>query len=266
VSERIDFVFFTIHVILFFSPFQEVNMRYHTIVLPHTTAAVGDIIALGATHQHHLQVVLRKKLGDHIILACPSGYFVAQLVVTDRHGPLAATIIEKQDRTTQSPLHIHLFQGICQPKKMDWITQKTTELGIHAITPLHTERTQQKADRHANKIERLRTIAENACEQAQRNIVPSIYPVAHLTDMIPPPEACNLVLVPDAQDTIADIEKPARDINLIIGPEGGLSTAEITTLVAHNWRPIRFGPRILRTETAAIALTAAIGALWGDCK
>ena len=241
-------------------------MRYHTIVLPHATATLGDTIELGAAHQHHLQVVLRKSVGDRIILACPSGYFIAQLVVANNTATLSAHILEQQDKTTQSPLHIHLYQGICQPKKMDWITQKTTELGIQAITPLYTTRTQHKADRQANKIERLRTIAENACEQAGRNIVPTIYPTTRITDIIAPVGACNLVLAPEADDTLADIDKPTCNVNLIIGPEGGLTTTEIDALTESNWHPVRFGPRILRTETAAIALTAAIGALWGDCK
>lgn len=241
-------------------------MRYHTIVLPYATAKLGDTIELGAAHQHHLQVVLRKTVGDRLILACPSGYFIAQLVVASNTSTIAAHIIEQQDRTTQSPLHMHLYQGICQPKKMDWITQKTTELGIQAITPLYTERTQHKAERQANKLERLRTIAENACEQAGRNIVPTIYPTARISDMITPSGSCNLVLVPDADNTLADIDKPSDQVNLIIGPEGGLTTTEIGSLTESNWQPVRFGPRVLRTETAAIAIIAAIGALWGDCK
>lgn len=237
-------------------------MRYHTIVLPHNAIAVGDTIELEAAHQHHLQVVLRKKQGDYIILACPAGYFIAQLVVAGNRSTIAAHIIEQQDRNTQSPLHIHIFQGICQPKKMEWVTQKATELGIQALTPIYTERSQYKLSR----IERLRTIAENACEQAQRNIVPTIYPATHITDIITPSRACNIILVPNAQNTLGDINQPTQNINLIIGPEGGLSASEVHALTESNWYPVCFGPRILRTETAAIAVTAAISALWGDCK
>ena len=239
-------------------------MRYHTIVLPLTSIQLGDAISLGQAHRHHLEVVLRKKPGDRIILASPAGYFIAELITKD--GGIAASVVEMQDRATHSPLPIHLYQGICQPKKMDWIIQKTTELGVEAITPIHTERCQYTIDSVSNKMARLGTIAENACEQAQRNIVPTIHPPCALSRIDTSPESCNLLLVPDATDTLASIDNKASHINLIIGPEGGLTPAEITYLTNKNWRPIRFGPRVLRTETAAIAITAAIAALWGDCK
>ncbi|MBT4804462.1 MAG: 16S rRNA (uracil(1498)-N(3))-methyltransferase [Legionellales bacterium] len=225
-----------------------------------------EVVELSISHKHYLTNVLRKKEDDIIIISSPSGYFSAKIIKTNEHE-IAILILEKKAKQTNSHLNIHLFQSICQQKKMDLIVQKTTELGINIITPISTSRSKIDIteNKYNQKIERLKVISENACQQSQRNIVPIINSLTDITKIKTKTNELNIMLSPNADKTLTSIIPETTDINILIGPEGGLSKSEEIFLQNNNFISVKFGPRILRTETAAIAITSAINAIWGDC-
>ncbi|MBT4884532.1 MAG: 16S rRNA (uracil(1498)-N(3))-methyltransferase [Legionellales bacterium] len=226
-----------------------------------------QIIVLDIKHKHYLSNVLRKKENDIIIISSPSGYFSAKIIDIKNEEP-SVLILEKTERNSSSNLNIHLFQSVCQQKKIDLIVQKATELGVNTITPISTSRSKihATANKYDKKIDRLRNISENACQQSQRNFVPIINSLIDITEIKTKPTELSILLSPIAEKTLTTIMPETNDINILIGPEGGLSKSEVDFLQEINFIPVKFGPRILRTETAAIAIIASINTIWGDCS
>jgi 16S rRNA (uracil1498-N3)-methyltransferase len=149
---------------------------------------------------------------------------------------------------------------------MDWVVQKATELGVRGITPLFTERTEVKLapDRAAKKLQHWRQVAVSACEQCGRNTLPSIHELANLADWIAATDAdCKLVLHHRSEGPALTDAVP-HGVALLIGPEGGLSEAEIEAAESAGYRSLALGPRVMRTETAPLAAIAILQARWGD--
>jgi 16S rRNA (uracil1498-N3)-methyltransferase len=165
-------------------------------------------------------------------------------------------------------LAVILAQGISSGERMDYTVQKSVELGVHAIQPLSVERSVVKlsAERAAKRVAHWQAVAVAACEQCGRNRVPLVMPVRSLTSWLADvaADALRLTLSPDAASTLHELERPAGPIVLLVGPEGGLSPRELEDAQASGFRPLRLGPRVLRTETAALAALAAMQAVWGD--
>jgi 16S rRNA (uracil1498-N3)-methyltransferase len=153
---------------------------------------------------------------------------------------------------------------------MDYTLQKAVELGVRAIQPLATERSvvKLKDERAERRVEHWRNLVVSACEQCGRNRIPAVAPPRPLADWIgslgPVQDAeVRLLLSPQAPESLRDLTAPSR-ITLLAGPEGGFSPVEVQLALSRGFRPVRLGPRVLRTETAAVAALAAIQALWGD--
>jgi 16S rRNA (uracil1498-N3)-methyltransferase len=151
---------------------------------------------------------------------------------------------------------------------MDTTLQKATELGVLRIVPLASERSivklsHERADR---RVAHWRGIVTAACEQCGRNRVPEVDAITGLDAFLalPAGDELRLVLAPDASQDFKALT-PGRAVSLLIGPEGGLSPAERGRAEAKGYAPVRFGPRVLRTETAPLAAIAAMQVLWGDC-
>ena len=151
---------------------------------------------------------------------------------------------------------------------MDVTLQKSTELGVARIVPLASERSivrlsQDRADR---RIAHWRGVVAAACEQCGRNRVPEIAAIMDFDGFIASAagDALRLLLAPDAARDMKSLD-PARAVTLLVGPEGGLSPGEWRRAEASGFIPLRFGPRVLRTETAPLAVIAAMQVLWGDC-
>jgi 16S rRNA (uracil1498-N3)-methyltransferase len=167
----------------------------------------------------------------------------------------------------ESPLHVTLAQGISRGERMDVVVQKATELGVKRIVPVLAARTvvRLNAAQAANRLRHWRAIAVAACEQCGRNRLPEITPPMTLQAFLVSdlPDGLRLLLQPDgglkARDLPADTAA-----TLLIGPEGGLSDAERTAALAAQFRGLSLGPRILRTETAALAALAVIQQRLGD--
>ncbi len=214
----------------------------------------GQIIELDQRVTHHLLNVLRLKSGNPIVLFNgESGEYSAKLIIDKKIA--RAEITEYKTNNRESPIAIHLLQGLSRNDRMDLAIQKSVELGVRRITPLITERSAAlPVNRYAKKMQHWQGIIISACEQSGRSIIPQINePVAFhtwlgtLTD-----NHYSYILNPEAKKPLQNNTKNDT-INIIIGPEGGFSEQEIATAINQGCRTRHLGPRILRTETAAIA-------------
>ncbi len=226
----------------------------------------GNAYPLDKASSNHLIKVLRLKNNYFFTLFNGDGYeYKTRLEIT---GKLATAHIESKIKTdNESSLNIHLFQGISKGERMDFAIQKAIELGVTSITPVVTERTvvNLKGDRQDKKLQHWRAVAISACEQSGRNYLPAINSVCQFKQCLTPADtAMNLLLDPMSTSNITDLNSTATHVNILIGPEGGLSDAEINQAKANAFKGIRLGPRILRTETAALAAIASVQLLWGD--
>jgi 16S rRNA (uracil1498-N3)-methyltransferase len=223
-------------------------------------------VRLEAGPSRHLTRVLRMAAGDALVLFDGrGGEYPATIVEAWREGVLAETG-EYRPVETESPLAIHLGIALSRGERMEWVVQKATELGVGAISPLTSERTGVRlAGERADKKQRhWQQVAVSACEQCGRNRVPEILPLAPLGEWLGT-VAADRKLVLHHRAAPAPVPGAApKSAALLVGPEGGLSTAEIAAAEARGFTPLRLGPRVLRTETAPIAAIAILQARWGD--
>ena len=216
----------------------------------------------------HVGRALRLKAGDAII------------VFDGRGGEYDATIqrIDKErvdvkvgawrDIEAESPLNVGIVQGLPEADKMDWIIQKTVELGVSWVQPIVCERSvvRLSGERAARREAHWRRVAVAACEQSGRNRAPEIRPTIGFQSWVAvPATAPRWMLVPGAT-AIAAMPAPAGPLELLVGPEGGLSERERDLALSQGCLPVGLGPRVLRAETAPLAALAAIHALWGDFR
>ncbi|AXQ29791.1 16S rRNA (uracil(1498)-N(3))-methyltransferase [Solimonas sp. K1W22B-7] len=215
----------------------------------------------------HLVQVLRLREGEPFTVFCGDGgeYEATLSAVARRSATLRLGARREADR--ESPLLLTLAQCVSKGDRMDYTLQKAVELGVQRIQPLLSARSVVKLDgeRWEKKLEHWRGVIVSACEQSGRTRLPELAAVQPLERWLP---ACaeaglRLTLDPLAAGGIASL--PTRtSATLLIGPEGGLSEAEIRQAAAAGFQGLRVGPRILRTETAGVAVLAALQARFGD--
>lgn len=229
--------------------------------------AAGDTLTLDDAKRHHLATVLRLSTGAPVTLFNGDGHeYDGRIDHADRKR---MTLAVKAARTPQreSPLSITLWQSIARGDRMDFALEKAVELGVTAIRPVFTERGKVKleGDRLAKKQAHWQAKVESAAEQSGRLICPEVAPAAPLLQALldRANDSLGLILAPSANQSLATIARLQR-IDLLIGPESGLSEREIETAKKAGWQPITLGPRVLRTETAGMASLAALQSLWGD--
>lgn len=230
--------------------------------------ALGGRVTLPPDAAHHAVRVLRMSAGDALqLFDGAGGEFRARVERIDKHS-LVAVIERTVDNERESPLHITLAQGISSGDRMDYTLQKAVELGVSGIRPLQTERSVVKlaGERAVRRIQHWQSVVISACEQCGRNVVPEVHAVNGFADWLADEKerARRIVLVPDAEQRLADLPRPDEKIVLLAGPEGGLTENELRTAQLRGFTPVRLGPRILRTETAALAALSAMQTLWGD--
>ena len=227
------------------------------------------VVELGTQTHIHATKVLRLKVGDQFALFNGDSFdYVVKVIEISKHKT-SVEIIDKYEVNHESPLKITLAQGIAAGDKMDWIIQKTVELGIESIQPLFTERSIVKLDRVRadKKLEHWRTVAISACEQTGRAIIPEILSPLPLSQWLSAQQKKNnlkLILTPSKAQNINQLEKPSSSIDFMVGPEGGFSDKEMALALNSAFIPINFGQRILRTETASIVALSIMQNLWGD--
>lgn len=241
-------------------------MRISRLFVPQELSS-DSTLELGADSAHYLGRVLRLREGAQVTLFNGQGGEYPARILS--YGKKSAHLQVGQCKTQEceSPLSLTLVQGIARNEHMDWVMQKATELGATAIAPVICARTQQgKAEKFARRAEHWQRIIENACEQCGRNRLPQLHPVQTLAAWLETDSnTCRLTLEPLAGQLWQElpVERPAS-LSLLIGPEGGLSDAELSLLKTQSWQGVRLGPRILRTETAALSALTLAQARWGD--
>lgn len=231
------------------------------------TLAVNETITLDDNALGHTIRVLRLSNGDAITLFNGDGNdYQAELCgVTKKIAQ--ARIISFIERRSESPLNIHLGQGISRGDRMEFTLQKSVELGVNTITPLFTERCGVKLnkERLAKKIEQWQKVVISACEQSGRSTIPEVKDPILLDEWLEQPtEALKLNLHPKAEHSIMSLPSENQRVRLLIGPEGGLSDDEIAKANNANFIDVLLGPRVLRTETAALTAITALQCRYGD--
>ncbi|MDC7816447.1 MULTISPECIES: 16S rRNA (uracil(1498)-N(3))-methyltransferase [Pseudomonas] len=214
---------------------------------------------------HYIGRVLRMAEGDALQVFDGSGMEFRGTLVEVGKKRVRVQLDESFAGQDESPLQIHLGQGLSRGERMDWAIQKATELGVSEITPIFSERCEVrlKDERADKRLLHWRQVAISACEQCGRSRVPLIHPPVLLADWIKQTQAdLKLVLHPVAQP-LESHAKP-QTLAFLIGPEGGLSDAEVEQAHGAGFLPARLGPRVLRTETAPVVALAVAQQLWGD--
>lgn len=226
----------------------------------------GSQFALTDDAANHVGRVLRMQSGQSLQLFNGDGHNYAATITEVGKKQLRVYIDSVSNNPVESPLRIHLGQGISRGDRMDFAIQKAVELGVTEITPLFTERCGVKLDgeRLAKRTEQWQKIAISACEQSGRSVVPTVHPAVNLQHWLATPtKALRLTLDPRAVATIKTLT-PASEIQLVIGPEGGFTDSEVSQTAAAGFTGITLGPRILRTETAALTAISALQLQFGD--
>ncbi|HAR56803.1 MAG TPA: 16S rRNA (uracil(1498)-N(3))-methyltransferase [Idiomarina baltica] len=230
---------------------------------------VNSTVSLSDDAFQHTIKVLRMQEGQALELFCNDEFNYPAVLTSVAKKSAQVEIIGAQLNNTESPLFVHLGQVVSRGDRMDFALQKSVELGVNAITPLFSERCGVKlnGDRLEKKQQQWQKIVISACEQSGRSHVPTVLPAVSVDDFVQTPfDGLRLTLDPYAQVPLNQIQgaRTAQRIQLIIGPEGGFTDIEVEHARNNSFKPIRLGPRILRTETAAMTALAAIQYEFGD--
>lgn len=237
--------------------FQAIPLKSHTKV------------ELDSEASHYLGRVLRMKSGDSLVIFNGEGGEHAAIVAEIDKKRVLIEVGEFNSRNTESPLTLCLAQGISRGEKMDYTIQKAVELGVSQVVPLLTERCTVKldAEKRLKRLQHWQAIAVSACEQSGRNKIPEILTPQTLQQWLPTSKAdLSLVLTPTAPQKLHEITTGSaiNRVILLIGPEGGLTELEIDQAIKQGFLPLNLGPRILRTETAAVAALSVLQTIFGD--
>jgi 16S rRNA (uracil1498-N3)-methyltransferase len=228
---------------------------------------LGTEIRLPDRAAHHLSVLRLGRGAAITLFDGQGGEFTAELTRVSSKDA-RARVLSKVALERESPLSISLAQCVSGGDRMDTALQKSTELGVRKIVPVLSERSvvRLSGDRAEKRLAHWRSVVIAACEQCGRNHIPGISDITDISDFLEQPggPGVRLLLSPDASTALRQLS-PALDVVLLIGPEGGLTASEREAAGRAGFVPVRFGPRILRTETAPLAAIAAMQALWGDC-
>ncbi|MCP4409520.1 MAG: 16S rRNA (uracil(1498)-N(3))-methyltransferase [Gammaproteobacteria bacterium] len=231
--------------------------------------AVGDQVEIDTQAHHRLVNVLKYRPGTRLIIFNGQG---GEFTATLQHVFRSSSLIEVDkfiDCHRESNLKTNLIQGIARGDRMDFTLQKTVELGINLIQPIFTANSSVSANkRHLeNKHRHWARIITTACEQCGRTLVPKLLRPITLTDYLDSnANRFGIVLDPKSHVGLKTLSFNADEISILIGPEGGLSNQELKKTQENGFSRIGLGPRVLRTETAAVTTLAVAQSLWGDLK
>jgi 16S rRNA (uracil1498-N3)-methyltransferase len=231
----------------------------------------GGELLLEGDRARYLGRVLRLAVGDEVSLFNGEGPEWSATIGAMTKSTATLHIGESHEAKTESSLKIHLVQGISRGERMDFVVQKATELGVKRISPVLTEYGVVKLDaaRAEKRRDHWQSVAASACEQSGRTRVPLIDAPMSLKDWFgnkPTEVDAELILTPGATTSLASIAQPQTKVCVLIGPEGGFSQAEYEDAEITGFTAVSLGPRVLRTETAAVATLTVMQSLWGDLK
>jgi 16S rRNA (uracil1498-N3)-methyltransferase len=225
--------------------------------------------ALPAAKAHHVTHVLRLAAGDAVVLFDGAGHAWDAVIATCSRGEVTVQVGGQRAEDRESPLQVMLAQAVSSGERMDYTIQKAVELGVSAIQPLMAERcvVRLSGERALKRVAHWQSVVIAACEQCGRNRVPEVRPLLSLREWLDATSAdatIRLLLAPEGAVALRELPHPTAAVTVLAGPEGGFTATEVADALRSGYRPLRLGPRVLRTETAAVALLAAMQAKWGD--
>ena len=216
---------------------------------------------------NHIKNVLRMKQGEELWISDGGTKEYRCEIESLGDEEVLLHIIYAQEPNYELPNRIYLFQGLPKADKMELIIQKAVELGAYEIIPVETKRCVVKLDgkKAAKKVERWQQIAESAAKQSKRMLIPNVHQVLSFKEALKYAESMDIRLIPyelakgmqETKEILAAIEQ-GQSIGIFIGPEGGFEEKEVEAAISEGAKPITLGKRILRTETAGLAILSVL--------
>lgn len=236
-------------------------------VEPHQIDEEAHQIHITGSDVNHISNVLRMKTGEELWISDGSKYEYRCTIESFEPDEVLLHIVYSQEPEYELPCRIYLFQGLPKADKMELIIQKAVELGAYEIIPVETKRCVVKLDgrKSAKKTARWQQIAESAAKQSKRMLIPNVHEVLTFREALKYAESMDVRLVPyelargmqETKELLAGIE-PGQSVGIFIGPEGGFEEKEIEAAIEGGAKPITLGRRILRTETAGLAILSVL--------
>jgi 16S rRNA (uracil1498-N3)-methyltransferase len=231
-------------------------------------AVRGDRVAFDAQETHHLARVLRLRAGDLVQAVDGAGHELTVRLTRVGAREAEGAVLARAARTTESRLHLTLAQGVAKGDKLEGVIRMATELGAARIVPLITERTVVSPEAAARRLVRWRRVAKEAAKQSGRAVIPEVAAAGTLDAWLAARAEGGLLLCLWENEPVGlDDRLPAGPVTratVVVGPEGGLSLAEVERLRAAGAVVVGLGPRILRTETAGPVAVALLQSRYGD--
>lgn len=225
-----------------------------------------DLYELSEEAGHHVGVVLRMQPGDTIVLFCGDNQEYQAHIERVHKKKVQVRIVDKMIVNKESPLSIHLVQAVSKGDRMEWVVQKAVELGVQYITPLISAHCVLKIEKIEKKWHQWQAIAISACEQCGRNQIPTIMQPIDFEEYIKNGSSAQkkLILHTQGGKSLSEYALESNNIEIMVGPEGGFNDQEVQASIKAGFLPWKLGPRILRTETAAIVGLSLLQAARGD--
>lgn len=239
----------------------------HFFVTPEQVHGEDLEIVITGSDVNHIANVLRMKEGEELEISDGNNHLYLCAISLMEDNQITVNIKTEQDIESELPCRIFLFQGLPKSDKMDLIVQKCVELGVYEVIPVNTKRTIVKLDdrKAAKRTERWNTIAESACKQAGRAIIPKVAKPISMKEALIFAATMDVCLIPyelaDDMETTRQVLagiQPGQTVGIFIGPEGGFETQEVELAMEIGAVPITLGKRILRTETAGLAILSIL--------
>jgi 16S rRNA (uracil1498-N3)-methyltransferase len=226
----------------------------------------GSVCTLSEDAAHHAIHVLRLREGDEVTLFNGRGGEFAARIASIQRLRIAIDLLQHRPIERESPLRVTLVQGVSAGERMDSTVRKAVELGVASVQPVLAKRSvaRPKAERADSRRAHWQKVVIAACEQCGRNRIPEVHPLIEVTDYRPGDAGMKILLSPLAELPLSKMSFQGSEFILAAGPEAGFNADEEAALAGIGFVPASLGPRVLRTETAAVAALAALSALRGD--
>jgi len=226
----------------------------------------GGVCTLSEDAAHHAIHVLRLREGEDITLFNGCGGEFAARIASIQRLKIAIDLLQHRPIERETPLRVTLVQGVSAGERMDSTVRKAVELGVSEIQPVLATRSvaRPKGDRAENRRAHWQKVVIAACEQCGRNRLPEVHPLIAVAGYRAPGPGMKILLSPLAELRLSKVSFHGNEFILAAGPEAGFTPEEEAALATAGFVPASLGPRVLRTETAAVAALAALSALRGD--
>lgn len=234
---------------------------YHFFILAEQVEE--PVVTVTGNDVNHIKNVLRMKVGERLSVTDEDGVEYKCEIMSLETAQIKLAIIEKKEVNHELPAKIFLFQGLPKSDKMELIIQKAVELGIYEIIPMETKRCVVRLDdkKKESKNRRWNAVAESAAKQSKRTMIPKVMPIMKFRDAIQSVRDFDITCIPyehaegmqQTKQLLASL-RPGAVTAFFIGPEGGFEEEEIQFAIQNEVQPISLGKRVLRTETAGMAL------------